>query len=181
MNRFDNAVNALVDAYLNDTLYRNNCASCAVGNIVNAAYGMKTPKVYTKEISYINKFGDKATAFTVDIYHLSKPQKCKVRNSLPWATMIKIDLFGDSVIPSHYIPEKDVNKQLFKATGYSFDEMQEIEVVFMNNTIGGLFASKEEIDQSHFNGLMAVVDLLISWEDTEMDRSEIEARFLAKA
>lgn len=180
MNRFDNAVNALVDAYVNDTLYRNDCASCAVGNIVNAAHGMKTPKAYIKQLNFINRSGQRAEGFSVNIDHLSKPQHARVRKSLPWLTMIKANIEDDAFMPGCYIPEKDVNKQIFKATGYSFDEMQEIEVAFMNNTRGGLLSSKEEIDQMHFEGLMAVVDLLISWEDTEIDRSEIEARFLAK-
>lgn len=34
---FENTVNILVQAYLNDTLEHGNCAACAVGNIVAAS------------------------------------------------------------------------------------------------------------------------------------------------
>lgn len=36
---FENSVNVLVKAYLNDTLEHRNCHACAVGNLVAAACG----------------------------------------------------------------------------------------------------------------------------------------------
>jgi hypothetical protein len=41
---FNQTVNVLVQAYLNDTLEHSNCYACAVGNIIAAANGFK----YTK-------------------------------------------------------------------------------------------------------------------------------------
>ncbi len=38
---FENSVNVLVKAYLDDTLQHNNCHACAVGNLVAAACGYR--------------------------------------------------------------------------------------------------------------------------------------------
>lgn len=166
MNRFDNAVNALVDAYLNDTLYRGACTSCAVGNIVNAAHGIETPPCEIRRIELTDGTHE---------YFIGSENR-----NAGWSSMV-ITLMDSMVITLVDSDEnKAHNKRAFHKTGYSFEEMQEIELVFMNNTTNSGLSSKEEIDQMHFEGLMAVVDLLISWENAEIDRSEIEAKFLAK-
>lgn len=41
---FENTVDILVKAYLNDTLQHGNCTACAVGNIIAASCGFKFEK-----------------------------------------------------------------------------------------------------------------------------------------
>lgn len=42
---YDNAVNVLLDAYNNETLFHGICTACAVGNIIASAVGTKIVRV----------------------------------------------------------------------------------------------------------------------------------------
>jgi hypothetical protein len=55
---FYNTVDILVKAYLNDTLEHQNCAACAVGNIIAAANGsimLKIPPYGCSKLTVITK------------------------------------------------------------------------------------------------------------------------------
>lgn len=139
--RFEKAYNALYNAFMNDTLAKGSCTACAVGNIVADAMG---GKVYKSDNNMLDS--------TVP--------------NVFWSNIF-CTCGGEQSITRNYTIEEKI-KEL---TGYSWKEMAMVEYVFENNTkiIFEYYHnySERQIMEDQFNGLMAVMDVLI-----ELDRVE---------
>lgn len=143
--RFTRAIDALVKAYLNNTLTKGICTRCAVGNIVAAGYasvGRFEPCSYWGVLFSTNQDGKqrrmnwKIVKSTIDFFGFTESQI--------------LDVANDNV----------------QVTGYSEEELARVEYAFETNTtydFNGVF-SKEQRDQDQYNGLMAVVDVLCDIE-----------------
>lgn len=141
--RFEKAYNALYNAFMNDTLAKGTCAACAVGNIVADALGGK-----------VSKSGN---GFV-----------CDVPNT--WWSMFFVTTDNKQHITDEY--NDDINYGRLKdLTGYSVEELAKIEFAFETNTkisFNEYFSSTEEqIMEDQFNGLMAVMDVMIELDDVK--------------
>lgn len=144
--RFEKAYNALLKAFMNDTLASGSCVACAVGNIIADAMG-----------GVVYKNGS---------FH------CSIDNEW-WTNVFVTGSDGDQTI---YKVKDDENirvyrKRMFDLTGYKWHELARIEKTFENNTkiknpSYPLF-SEHRIMEDQFNGLMAVMDVLIKLDKVE--------------
>lgn len=132
--RFDRAIKALVKGFFNETLIATDTCACAVGNIV--AYGAK---IVLKKESYI---------FGLD----GKPLMQRYYNGYDvaaWFIAIHHGIITESALENS------------RDSGYSFDELRQIEEAFMINRDGS--TDTERI----FNGLIAVVEVLCEIDGIE--------------
>ena len=141
--RFEKAYNALYNAFMNNTLAKGTCTACAVGNIVADALG-----------GNVSKSGN---GFVCDIHNT-------------WWSMFfitfdnkqhKTDEYNDNI---NYGRLKDL-------TGYSVEELAKIEFAFETNTkisfVNYFNSTEEQIMEDQFNGLMAVMDVLIKLDEVK--------------
>jgi len=146
--RFEKAYNVLLKAFMNDTLASGTCAACAVGNIIADAMGGVIRK------NDENNF------------------KCNIDNEW-WTNVFVTGSDGDQTI---YKVKDDgdikvYRKRMFELTGYKWDELAKVEKVFeKNNDIKHCYydeKTEQEIMEDQFNGLMAVMDVLIELDKVE--------------
>jgi len=137
--RFEKAYNALYNAFMNDTLAKGTCIACAVGNIVADAMAGKV---------HCNSDG---------------VWNCSVENNW-WSRMFYTTQDGQHVRYS-----KNLRNDIYELTGYKWNELAKVEKTFENNTkISYLHYNqhtKKEIMEDQFNGLMAVMDVLIKLDE----------------
>jgi hypothetical protein len=143
--RFEKAYNALYNAFMNDTLAKDTCIACAVGNIVADAMAGKV---------YRNSDG---------------VWKCTMDNKW-WSDMFMTSFDGQRIKTIKEDPNvKNLRKRIYILTGYKWNELAKIEKAFENNTkISHLHYNehtKKEIMEDQFNGLMAVMDVLIELDE----------------
>lgn len=119
---FDRTIGILVKAYFDGYLEAADCAACAVGNLVSANCGYKVICIN----QYMNSDGE----------YIS-PEWTKIRKYC----------FDPIPMPDRYVDEA---KKQVDSTGYSIQQLINIEQVFMNASFG-----------NNFLKLMAVVDYLI--------------------
>ena len=131
---FENSVDVLVKAYMNDTLVHGNCYACAVGNLVAASCGFK----------YINKNNSLVNVQWEGVRYPG-------RGSDGWGSVFTTSGMKQRLNPEYYTgsPKKQID-----STGYSLCELMKIEFAFETAR------SRSTIDDSMFNGLLAVVDVL---------------------
>lgn len=98
---FENSVNVLLKAYLNDTLQHSNCHACAVGNLVAYACGL----------SFINN---------------SEGKKIWTSQSPVWQRVFMTSGDQDR-FPECYIGEP---KEQIDSTGYTWQDLAAIEFAF---------------------------------------------------
>ena len=104
--RFDRAVQALVSAYMNDTLEGANCSACAVGNMIAFNLGIKVAK------GYGFFFGDAGW----------------VNNDPRWQDVFCSRGDGSQKIePEWYVDEA---KKQIDSTGYTYEELAKVEKGF---------------------------------------------------
>jgi len=147
--RFEKAYNALLNAFMNDTLAKGSCAACAVGNIIADAMGGEV-------ISRKNNYGD-------------VKYNCSVENHW-WSYVFVTSVHGQTI---HKIKEsphtKEYRKRMFILTGYRWNELAKVEKVFEKNTKIShpdyWIHTEKQIMEDQFNGLMAVMDVLIKLDD----------------
>jgi hypothetical protein len=151
--RFEKAYNALYNAFMNDSLAKGSCSACAVGNIVAAAQGDKVFQTKT------NQFGFR---------HF----ECSGNNS--WWSYLFVTSdgaqerfkYGDNY---GLFPLEDYEIKLTELTGYTVDQMAEIEFVFETSTKIPYteydYHNQQEIMEDQFAGLMAVMDVLIKFDE----------------
>ena len=144
--RFEKAYNALLKAFMNDTLASGTCKACAVGNIIADAMD-----------GVVYKDDD-----TDDF-------DCNVDNAW-WKDVFVTSESGQTI----YKVKDDGNikvyrKRMFELTGYEWHELARIEKTFENNTKIKNYSypdyGEHEIMEDQFNGLMAVMDVLIELDD----------------
>ena len=142
--RFEKAYNALLKAFMNDTLASGTCTACAVGNIIADAMG---------GVVYKDDEGDFC---------------CDVENEW-WKEVFitgerqRITLIRENSNVKRY------RKRMFELTGYKWHELARIEKTFEKNTKIKNHDypdyEEHEIMEDQFNGLMAVMDVLIKLDD----------------
>lgn len=153
--RFNNAINALVKGYFNDTLGKGSCVACAVGNIV----------AYCNNLTIIKK---KCTTFLSGLEYTN----LKVNTDFEmdnWYSLLSQYRIGGS---TNTIVEK---------TGYTLNEISKIECAFEEATkisfVNYDDYSKETVSEDQFNGLMAVVEVLCKL-DNIVEVQEIKEMFV---
>ena len=143
--RFEKAYNALYNAFMNDTLASGTCSACAVGNIVADAMGGKVEKLNTIEFicDIDNEWWNNLFITSSNGQEISK-------------------LKDDSCV-------KYFRKKIFDLTGYRWNELAKVEYAFEKNTrmkIGEYDEhTEQEVMEDQFNGLMAVMDVLIKLDE----------------
>lgn len=154
--RFNNAINALVQAFFNDTLAKDSCAACAVGNMVAYGFGKKLNPCNLNE-TVRSKDGVDNRAWIKAFYTANGQQK----------------FFREAFVDSGVLT-------CARATGYSVRELAKVEYAFETNTrivaIDYGLHTKSEIMQDQYNGLMAVVEVLCELEGIE-DPAEYKELF----
>lgn len=149
--RFNRAISALVKGYMKNTLAKGSCYACAVGNMIAHSLG--------KEV--VN-----------EDYNYSWDRQKTI--STYWTMVFNTNLEGEQLIkPDAYIKYTPAKKEI-DSTGYSFEELAQVELAFERNTKivhtnYYKFAEKDPraIDEDQLNGLMAVVDVLCKIEGIE--------------
>lgn len=132
---FNQTVDVLVKAYLNNTLMHGNCAACAVGNIIASSIGAE---VKADEYAWFRK-GVEISPIWDEVFCSNSPG-------------------SQEIYPSEY---KGWVKRQIDASGYSWQDLAAIEKAFELNHPCTLEEWTEDIeDKAMFNGLMAVVDVL---------------------
>lgn len=146
--RFEKAYNALYKAFMDDTLAKGTCTACAVGNIVADAMGRK-------------------------VYKLSSgfEYECDVYNSF-WSTMFVTSGCKQIITTIKKNPNVTYYRKLIKElTGYTWKELAKVEFAFEQNTKIShnryCDYSEKDIMEDQFNGLMAVMDVLIKFDNIE--------------
>jgi hypothetical protein len=139
--RFEKAYNALYNAFMNDTLAKGTCFACAVGNIVANAMGGKV---------HSNSDG---------------LWRCSVENNW-WSRLFYTSDTGQHIFKVRYNPHvKNLRNDIYELTGYKWDELAKVEKAFEKHTKIHFSAydryTEKEIMEDQFNGLMAVMDVLI--------------------
>ena len=142
--RFEKAYNALLKAFMNDTLASGTCTACAVGNIIADAMG---------GVVYKDDEGD---------------FRCDVKNDW-WKEVFITGKRQRITLIRENSNVKVYRKRIFNLTGYKWHELAKIEKTFENNTKIKNYSypnhGEHEIMEDQFNGLMAVMDVLIKLDD----------------
>lgn len=141
---FNDTVNILVKAYLNDTLAHGDCWACAVGNIVADKIGYKVVKKQNHlSCSWVGKLG--LTGF---------PE---------WDNVFCTSMGEQDLFPEEYYGRA---KKQIDSTGYSWKQLARIEFAFESADQGN------SSDEWMFSGLMAVVDVLAEIHNVDLIQRE---------
>lgn len=146
--RFEKAYNALLNAFMNDTLAKGSCKACAVGNIIADAMGGEV--VSFKNVDSIDYSCSVNNVWWSDVFVTTdRVQKISTTKTRPYT--------------------KGFRKRMFILTGYKWNELTQVEKAFEENTNIGFWrynkCTEKEIMEDQFNGLMAVMDVLIKLDD----------------
>jgi hypothetical protein len=146
--RFEKAYNALYSAFMNDTLAKGSCVACAVGNIVADAMGGKV-------------------SYNSDIYDW----QCDLENAW-WSDMfVTCDTEQRIIKIKENFEVKYLRKEIYTLTGYKWHELAKVEKAFEKNTEICCWNyrsyTEKEILEDQFNGLMAVMDVLIELDEVK--------------
>lgn len=152
--RFEKAYNALYNAFMNNTLAKGTCTACAVGNIVADAMGAK---VYKTE------------------WESSITFHCNYSNHW-WEKMFVTGSNGQIIRKiSENNDVKKLRKKILNLTGYTWRELAKVEKVFEESTkilhTDYLESTPQQIMEDQFNGLMAVMDVLIELDEVKEGNS----------
>lgn len=155
-NLFNETIDILVKAYLNDTLIHNRCSACAVGNIV-------AQKKYNSSL--------------IPEYQLWSAES-NFRDSIGWqsvfcSTMDENGEYDQDFFPMNY---KGLAKEQIDATGYTWQELAQIEAAFEGLEFDDEYYTNT--DAYVFNGLMAVVDTLCKIHECEEIKEETKSLFV---
>lgn len=146
MTRFERAYNALINAYHNDTLAKGTCTACAVGNIVADAQGLQiiTTKLVTSN-AYLYKVDNTILQWGLMFTTCGNIQRNNIKSYPGQAKLLK------------------------KLTGYSAEELALLEYAFEINTKINFLTyythSEQSILEDQFNGLEAVVNIMLQLEN----------------
>jgi len=155
--RTQNAINVFLDAINNNTLAKGSCTACAVGNLIANSMGA--------EIRVVSSY---------DFV-------CNQRNNF-WSklfmTFQNYQVLDYKTNPNILEKLTIKQKEIIENTGFSLDELAQIEYAFERNTIISFVRyseySKEQIKQDQLKGLTAVVNLLLEMDkDVETNVDEV--------
>lgn len=160
---FENTVDILVKAYLNDTLKHGNCCACAVGNIIAANMGFEFCHEDPSAIKSPSWKGHPYPAYSED-----------GRSVNGWgAAFYTSGWSGRQQITRENLSKKPVIEQIM-STGYSWEELAKIEHSFETGDMG------ESEDEYMFNGLMAVVDVLAEIHNIDLSEKKVAKKLFQK-
>ena len=146
-DRIKKAIDIFLDAINNQTLASGTCSACAVGNLIAHELGV-IPKV-EKLIEYAS---------------IIQPQAA-------WISVKK----GASPKFSQGKTHEEVI-ELMKSTGFSVEELLEIEKAFEDNTYINFAAyphyAKEEIKKDQIRGLKAAIEVMKNFDKVEFSTQE---------
>ena len=168
---FEKTTKILIDAFMNETLAKGDCAACAVGNMVAANIGCKP--MIVDALSNLTSRNKKKEIQVTPTYKYFRFSKLITQKEVIYANpSFTVRIWGrafytsnrhqkfDEAWLSHYIVS-----QTIKATGYNYKELMRIEKTFETNTRISLqvysIYDKKAILEDQFNGLMAVMDVLM--------------------
>jgi hypothetical protein len=147
---FDNTVQILVKAFLEGTLAKHNCAACAVGNICAASLGVG----FTKDNVFGMEWAEQAPSWH-SVFCTSFPSD-KAQKTWP-------ELY------------KGAAKEQIDATGYTWQELAQIEFAFETAHLD------VHSDEAEFAGLMAVVDVLANIHGVDLTTADAAKALFIKA
>jgi len=144
--RFEKAYNALLKAYFKGTLAKGICTACAVGNIVCDA--MDGEIIYQPMYNTFERNVD--NSFWWRLFYT------------PIGSTKQINTIKD---------KPGLAEHIKKLTNYSAEELAKVEYAFETNTKithkNYCQWSEQEVLEDQFNGLSAVVDVLIKLDNLE--------------
>lgn len=154
--KFDHTVQVLVQAYLNETLEKDNCQACAVGVLIAHAAGAV----------YVRKPND----YNGDLHLEAQPR------IVDWLGAICTSEDCDQDLDKQVYLNQPNIKAAFDSTGYSFEQLARIEYTFVSNDGDDPMASDAE---RQYVGLMAVVDVLADIHGLDLTAAtQAKARFV---
>lgn len=165
---FENSVNVLVNAYLNDDLMHQNCACCAVGNLISHACNLKVQHIGNEEFYWVddrNKVYDPdewLKVFGTKVEETGGLNFFRKKNMRVVDKWFRVDEINSLV--SYWADE----------TGYSIVQLASIERAFESVEYG------ENNDTWMFNGLMAVVDVLAEIHNIDLTAKESAKKLFVK-
>lgn len=167
--RFEKAYNALTRAFFDGTLAKNTCMACACGNIIFDAIGKPvTRKDFEDEQRYLNNNKTDAPI----------PYKISRAISL-WADKRRLR-FLDCDGEREYEAKNEFAGKINEA-GYTTDEFAIIETAFEKNTridaIAYMQTTEEAILEDQYNGLCAVVDVLMKLDNESLGGEMLKQKF----
>lgn len=144
--RIQKAIDIFLDAINEGTLAKGTCLACACGNLVAKSLGIK-PIIHNGQDSYRNT----------------------MLHNQPNGTF-----WSDSIIGGSYNPR---GIREIKSTGFTIEEFRDIEEAFENNTRICFSEysnfSKEEIRKDQINGLKAVVEIMLEFDNQADNIQEV--------
>lgn len=154
---FDKSVGILVRAYLDETLEHGSCAACAVGNLIA---GYIDAKVSVNSV-YWTRGVNSITPLWTEVFICDHPNPSEIQ----------------SVYPGNY---KGWVKKQIDASGYTWQELAEIERAFEMQAPYDP-DQENQVAESMFNGLMAVVDVLATIHNIDLTAKEEAKKLFVKA
>lgn len=149
--RFQQAYDALINAFFEGTLAKGTCLACACGTIVSNAAGIKVTEEMIQDKCSFTSLG---------------------RNDLSWQH-VRIPRFINSKILYVPIPHdspfytdsvRKISDNVKELTGYNTEELTQIENAFEYNTKIGFssypYTSIQDVLEDQYNGLVAVFEVL---------------------
>lgn len=161
MRDFNHTVNVLVRAYIDGTLLHNDCAACAVGNIISDSIGARVEKDPFFGGSWI-RGGTEITIGWPEVF-------CSSRAGT-----------GQEINPNKYVGQ--IRRQI-DASGYAWQELAKIEKAFESAQKPldiDSRAVEDDNDEWMFNGLMAVVDVLADIHNIDLTSKEEAKKLFVK-
>ena len=154
--KFDHTVQVLVQAFLNETLEKDNCQACAVGNLIAHAAGA----VYVR----------KPNTYNGNLDLQAEPRV------IDWLGAIcTSDGCDQSLYKEAYLDQPGI-RAAFDSTGYSFEQLARIEYAFESNNGVSLYATDSD---NEFAGLMGVIDVLADIHGLDLVvATQAKARFV---
>ena len=147
--RIKKAIDLFLDAINNGTLAKGSCTACAVGNLV--AHGMN------------GTITGKGCSFNSD-----------VDNDM-WGYLFMTGVGSQTIHTSQLKNPKVISN--IEATDFTWRELAQIEYVFeMNTKINSNCYpnyNREQIKQDQINGLEAVIEVMMGFDDVKEDIKEV--------
>lgn len=165
--RFKKAYDSLVRAFFEGTLAKGSCTACACGNIIFDAIGdPMTKEMLGKEILS----GGFHTPATESGLRIEKAMNL-------WTTK-RVFIAGGR---GDHFKAKDYYKDEINAAGYTAQEFADIETAFEGNTRIQLDDypnnTEQAILEDQYNGLCAVVDVLMKLDGMSQGVGEYKQKF----
>lgn len=167
--RFEKAYNALIKGYFEGTLAKGTCVACAVGNIIADAQGDAIRRITCSESLYGTHEGVIAAEY----------EKFICDNNNTWWSKLFCTGFLGLQYRNRELPI--IASKLFDLTGYTDDELAMVEFAFEQNSVipCTLYEGMDELKvlEDQFNGLSAVVDVLIKLDNIDNEDNKYNKKF----